>query len=85
MGKNYPLNRSKEGSILTENLDFWVHVCTFGAEKTPKSSSFRTKNDVQTLRKQLQNNFEKVQKTTFFDPKNGQKLPLIGQKWLNFD
>ena len=79
MGKNYPSNRSKEGSILTENLDFRVHVCTFGAEKSPKSASFKIKNDAQTLRKQLQNKFEKVQKTTFLTPKWPKMTPQIGQ------
>ena len=44
---------------------FWV----FGAERTRKSSSFNTKNNAQTLPKQLQNNFEKVQKSTFLTPK----------------
>ena len=69
IAKNYPSNRSKEGSILTENLDFRVHLWTFGAEKSPKSASFKTKNNAQTLPKQLQNKFEKVQKTTLSTPK----------------
>ena len=78
MGKNYPSNRSKEGSIQTKNLDFRVHVCTFGAEKSLKIASLRTKNDAQTLRKQLQNKFEKVQKTTFFHPKIAKMTFQIG-------
>ena len=43
----------------------WV----FGAERTRKSASFNTKNNAQTLPKQLQNNFEKVEKSTFLTPK----------------
>ena len=38
------------------------------------------KNNAQTLPKQLQNNFEKVQKIDFFDPQNGQKWPLKSAK-----
>ncbi|MEO1808803.1 MAG: hypothetical protein AAFU33_28625, partial [Bacteroidota bacterium] len=55
--------------ILTENLDFWGHLSTFGAENTPKSRPFEVENNGQTLPKQLQNSFEKVQKTTFLTPK----------------
>ena len=43
----------------------WV----FGAERTQKNASVKTKNNAQTLPKQVQNNFEKVQKTTFLTPK----------------
>ena len=64
-GQRLPSNRSKEGSILTENLDFRVHVCTFGAEKSPKSSSFKPK----TMPKYFLNNsnitLEKARKLLF--------------------
>ena len=51
MSKNYPSNRSKVGSILTENLDFQSHLSTFRAENTPKSRPFKTKNNAVTLPK----------------------------------
>ena len=75
---------SQVGHILTENLDFRVHLWTFGAEKTPKSGPFKTEKDAQTLPKQLPNNFEKVQKTTFSTPKWPKITPQIGQKWVTF-
>ena len=56
---------SKVGHILTENLNFRVHLWTFGAENTPKNWPFKTENNAQTFPKQVQNNFEKVHKTTF--------------------
>ena len=43
----------KVGQILTENLDLLVHLWTFGAENAPKSGPFKTKNNAQTLPKQL--------------------------------
>ena len=39
------------------------------AENTPRSWPFKVENNAQTLPKQLQNNFEKVQKMTFWTPK----------------
>ena len=37
---------------------------------------FKVENNAQTLLKQLQNNFEKVQKTTFLTPKMIPKMTL---------
>ena len=59
---------SKVGQILTQNLNFSFHLSTFGTEKSLKSSSLKTKKNAQTLPKQLQNKFEKVQKMTFLTP-----------------
>ena len=58
-----------EGQNLTKNLDFRTHIWTFGAENTTKSGPFEAKNNAQTLPEQLQNNFEKVEKMTFSNPK----------------
>ena len=55
--------------FLTQNLNFQGHLSTFEAQNTPKSRPFEAKNKAQTLPKQLQNNFEKVQKTIFWTPK----------------
>ena len=57
------------GQILTKNLDFRGHLSTFRAENTPKSGPSKSKINAQTLLKLLQNNFEKVQKSTFLTPK----------------
>ena len=46
--------------FLTQNLNFQGHLSTFGAQNTPKSRLFEAKNKAQTLPKQVQNNFEKV-------------------------
>ena len=54
---------------LTKNLDYWGHLSTFRAENTHKSGPFKVKNNAQTLPKQLKNNFEKVQETTFWTTK----------------
>ena len=62
------------GQILTKNLDFRGHLSTFRAENTPKSGPSKSKNNAQTLLKLLQNNFEKVQKTTFLTLDFGYKL-----------
>ena len=45
------------------------------AERTLKSASFKTKNNAQTLSKQLQNKLEKVEKTTFSTPKIAKNYP----------
>ena len=52
-----------EGQNLTLNLDFRGHIATFRAENTPKSGPFKAENNAQTTSKQLQNKFQKVQKT----------------------
>ena len=66
--------------FLTENFDFLGHLSTFGAENTPKSRPFKVKNNAQTLPNQLQNNFEKVQKTTFSNPKMAKTRMSTWQK-----
>ena len=70
---------------LTENLDFWFYLSTFGAGNTPKSRPVTVENNTQTLLKQLQNNSEKVQKTTFSTPKMVINDPSNGQNGQNFD
>ena len=54
---------------MTEIFDFRGHLWTFRGENTLKSGPFKTENKAQTLPKQVQNNFEKVQKSTFLTPK----------------
>ena len=56
--------------------NFRDHLSTFKAENTPKSGPFNTTKNPQTLPKQLQNNFEKVQIRLFRTP----KLPKINPK-----
>ena len=71
-----------EDQNLTQNLDFRGHLSTFRAENTPKSGPSKFKNNAQTLLKPLQNNFEKVKKSTFLTPKMVENDPLRGP---NFD
>ena len=77
----------KLSKFLTQNLNFRGHLSTFRAENTPKSGPFKVKNNALTLPKQLQNNFEKVQKMTFSTPKmvknhpqNYQNEPIFHRK-----
>ena len=70
--------------ILTENLNFHGHLSTFEARNTPKSRPFEAENKAQTLPKQVQNNFEKVQKSTFLTPKMVKNDPSNRPKWANF-
>ena len=49
------------------------YLTTFRGINAPKSGPFKYENNAQTLPKQLQNNFEKVQKTTFLTPKMVEK------------
>ena len=58
-----------EGQFLTKNFNFRGHIPTFRVENTPKSEAFKAKNNAQTTPKQLQTNFQNVQKTTFLGPK----------------
>ena len=58
-----------EGQILTQNFDFRGHISTFRAENTAKSGHFKAKNNAQTTSEHLQNNFQKVQETTFLTQK----------------
>ena len=46
--------------------------------------AFKTENKAQTLSKQVQKNFEKVEKSIFFDHQNGQKSPLESAKMNRF-
>ena len=55
--------------FLIEILDLKGHLSTFSGENTPKHRPFKAENNAQTFPKQLQNNFEKVQKTIFSTPK----------------
>ena len=45
------------------------YLTTFRGINAPKSGPFKYENNAQTLPEQLQSNFEKVQKLTFFTPK----------------
>ena len=60
-----PKRPPTDGQILTKNFDFRGHLSTFRAENTPKSRPFKAKNNAYTTSEHLQNNFQKVQKTTF--------------------
>ena len=71
--------------FLIENFDFRGHLSTFGAQNTPKSRPFEAENNAQTLPKRLQNNFEKVKKSTFLTPKIVKMTPQIGQNEQKFD
>ena len=70
--------------ILNENLNFQGHLSTFRAENTPKSGPFKVENNALTLPNQLQNNFEKVEKTTFSTPKMVKNDPSKLPKWAKF-
>ena len=45
------------------------YLTTFRGINAPKSGPFKYENNAQTLPKQLQNNLEKVKKSTFLTPK----------------
>ena len=79
-----PLKSAKISKILNQNLDFRGHLWTLRAENTPKSGPFKAQNNALTLPKQLQNNFEKVQKTTFSTPKIVKNDPSKRSKWAYF-
>merc|ERR1712115_685473 len=57
------------GQILTQNFLIRGHISTFRAENTAKIGHFKAENNAQTTSEHLQNNFQKVQKTTFLAPK----------------
>ena len=65
--------------ILTQNLDFRGHLSTLRSENTPKSGPSKSKINAQTFLKLLQNNFEKVQKSTFWTPKMVKNDHIMGQ------
>ena len=52
--------------------------------KIPKSRPFKVKTKAQTLPKKVQNNFEKVQKTTFLTQKLVKNDPSKRSKWAYF-
>ena len=58
--------------FLSQNLNYRVHVSTFRAENNPKSWPFKVEKNALILPKQLW----KSPENDFFDPQNGQKLPL---------
>ena len=70
--------------ILIENLDYRGHLSTSRAENIPKSGPFKVENNAQTHPKQLQSNFEKVQKMTFSTPKMVKNDPSKLPKWAKF-
>ena len=70
--------------ILTQNLIFRGHLSTFEAQNTPKSRTFEAKNKAETLPKQVQNNFEKVEKSTFLTPKIVKNDHSKRSKWAKF-
>ena len=55
--------------------EYHGYLSTFEGQKTPKSRPFEAENKAQTLPKQVQNNFEKVQKSTFLTPKMVKNYP----------
>ena len=79
------LRKTRSTTYLTKNLDYRGHLSTFRAENIPKSGHFKFKNNAQTLTKQHQNNFEKVQKMTFSTPKWSKMTLQIHQYDQNFD
>ena len=58
-----------EGQILRNIFDFRGQISTFRAKNTHKSGSFKAENNAYPTSEHLQNNFQKVQKTTFLTPK----------------
>ena len=58
-----------EGQNFTIHFDFGGHLCIFRAEIIHKSELFKAKNISQTTSNQLQNNFQKAQKTGFLSLK----------------
>ena len=60
------------------------YLTTFRSINAPKSGPFKYKNKAQTLPKQVQNNFEKVQKSTFLTPKMVKNYPSKQSKWVKF-
>ena len=70
-----------EDQNLTVNFDFRDHIATFGAVNTPKRGPFIAENNAS---EQLLTNFQKVQKTYFLGPKNGQITGTNFEKWPKF-
>ena len=69
-----------EGKNLTINFDFRGRISTFGAKNAPKYEDFKAKDNAQTTSKHLQNNFQKVQKTTFLASKMVKsRVPMLAK------
>ena len=64
---------------LTLNLDFRGRILTFRAENKAKKRRFKPGNNASTTSEHLQNNFEKVQKTTFLPLKMVKRIRSQGQ------
>ena len=62
-----------EGQFLTQNYDFRGHISTFRPKNTPKSGGFKAKDNAQTTSEQLQSNFQKLEKNTFYITKKLKK------------
>ena len=58
-----------EGQNFTLHFDFVGHLCIFRAEITHNSELLKAEINSQTTSKQLQNNFQKSQKTGFLSLK----------------
>ena len=58
------------------HFHFVGHISTFRPENTPENGPSNAKNNAQTTSEQLRTNFQKVEKTVFFYPENGQNDPL---------
>ena len=67
--KNHPLWWAN----FDKNFKFRVHIPTFWAANTAKTWHFKSNNKALTHTEHLQDNFEKVSKMIFLDPKTGQK------------
>ena len=57
VSKKWPLKSAKMSKFLIQNLNPKGYLSIFGAQNTPKSMPFETKNKAQTIPKQFQNNF----------------------------
>ena len=84
-GQKWPLKTAKMTRFSMGNFDCGGHLSTFPDENTPKSWSLKVENNARILRTQLLKNFEKVQKSTFLNPKMAKtqvskwpKVPIFG-------
>ena len=76
MVKNHPANRPKLAKFFMYiSQELKIH---------PKNLLYEAKNKAQTLPKQVQNNFEKVEKSTFLTFKMVENDPSDRSKWVNF-
>ena len=63
-----------EGQTLSKNLEFPRHLYAFRDETEPKNR-LKAQRNAQKLPTRFQNNFEKVEKTTFLKPKMDKTEP----------